>query len=248
MNLESISRLLDLLSQKIPEIVQEHWLKAVSTALVSGALFLFYRIRAHFQYNRHRTDNTITCSNNEITPIETSADEEQPMNRKKYKLRFYTSDDGAVPKFISVSEAAQDKFRQANSKTTVEIPLIDMSRLDAVVNDVMNTISSGYKEGIAAREHRLPVHEINWVIIFSCERFPRSDQHWDEMWEKPRVLIIEKDDLLNTCFEHEDDFDLDKGHHVWRVRTLRQAKADFTSVKPKSCFRMTIFLRKFPGE
>jgi len=237
MNTEWFSQALDLLSKKIPEIIQEHWLKIVGTIIGSVALWIFYRLVAYYKFQRRRTDNTITISVNKIEPA-------TDKTSKQYSLCFFTLADGPLSQFISLSIAAQDLFCRATKKTTVANPLIDMSKLDSVAKDVMNSISSIFAEGIIARDRGLPVHEFEYVVVFTCERFPLTDPHWNQMWEKPRILLIEKNALRDTNFTDENNFLLETEHHIWRVRTLRQAQQDFNSNKPKSCITIKIFLRK----
>jgi hypothetical protein len=237
-------------------MVQDNWLKILCTLAGSAVVIIFWRAVAYYKFKRRRTDNVITVSVNKIEILNDIAkDAEVPLpelkrqssadkSSKRYCLRFFTLADGPLPEFISVSIAAQDLFCRAAKRTTVKKPLIDMSPLDSVVKDMLNNLSAIFAEGIIARDRGLPVHKFEYVVIFSCERFPRKDPHWNETWEKPRVLLVEKSVLLGTDFTDESGFNLEVPHHIWRVRTLHQAQRDFASGNPKSCFTMKIFLRK----
>jgi len=235
-----LAQMLDTLSQKLPGIIQEHWMKVAGSVMLLVASTIFYKIVARYKFNQHRTDDVLTVSVNNITELS----EKEKINGKTHKLSIRTIGDDPIQNVVTLSARARELLQQAIARTTVENPLIMLGKNQSpIMKDIINSISSKFPEGIIAWDNELQMHEVKYIAILTCERFPKSDPDWDEMWEKPRVLLIKKEVLeKRDLFDGNQKFKPEFEHHIWRIRALRIAQADYFDHQD-ACMEFSIYIR-----
>lgn len=210
--------------------------ECVFSLLGAGVVWAYYKLCAYRNFRLRRTNKTITCSLNTVKwdTIDGTA---------RPHLYFRTLLDQDSSLIINLSPATHDIFVRACAQTTIANPLPPLGKV--ILDDIMNDLSAmpSNQAGLLAADNHLPVRQIRYVFAATCERFDRTLPHFQEQWEKPRVIVIKESVLLETDFSDAAQWVVEQEHHRDRIRLLHAIQQDYANPYPQASGVMELYVR-----
>jgi len=125
---------------------------------------------------------------------------------------------------VFLNPVAIDKVRRAADKTTLENPLLPISKEDSwfLLNFVLNAICEQFSEGVIRQDAGEPVKVLRYALFLTCEKVG------EDRIRKIRAMLIRQDLLLNFPYK-EGMPRLENSWHDDRVVTLRKAAEMYRS-------------------
>jgi hypothetical protein len=127
---------------------------------------------------------------------------------------------------VFLNPVAIDKVLKAAEKTTVENPLLPISKEDSwfLLNFVLNAVCEQFAEGVIRQDAGEPVKVLRYALFLTCEKVG------EDRIRKIRAMMIRQDLLMNFPYR-ETMPRLENAWHDDRIVTLRRA-ADMYRTHP----------------
>lgn len=201
-----------------PSVIFDFLLKLFGPILGVLAGWYWGQWQANASWKKKEFKTVLLLGLNQIQRLDPQASEQKYAASLKLRTLFERKIESIFP-----NKAMLDLVTQGIEKTTEQDPLVRFPKEDGwfVLNRVLNEIAEQFATGTLKRDMGLPVHNQSYLFCLTFERDGKMHQF------KPRVLMIQKQELLN--FPDNGAILLESPNHEVRVRTLRQLKKEYQS-------------------
>ena len=137
---------------------------------------------------------------------------------------------------VFLNSVAIAKVRAASLKTTVDNPLLPISKEDRwyLLNFVLNAVAERFSSGLMRYDAGQPLKPVTYLLFLTCEVVG------DDRIRKVRAMLLRKDLLEN--FPYGDEMPkLEQEWHADRIVTLRRA-AELFGKEPDNFLPLEIYV------